>query len=308
MSDMTNAEARGLVALFRGLSPRDPSPLRAEIPAELVGLLSAPLPRRPGAILFDLYGTLFASAAGGEPGIVSDGYGEAATGAPEAWAARVFLAAELRAAGDPRRPEAFAADIDRGIAAFRDRARANRAFPEIDIAEIVGKLLPGLGAEEGRRISLAHEAWRNPCAPMRGALDLIEALGRGGYRLGIVSNAQFYTPLLFEALFGKTPAALGFEAGLTAYSFELGIAKPDPEVFRRAVARLLASGMAPGEILAIGNSAANDVVPASALGLMTALFAGDARSFRPAAALSPGKEPDTILTDLEGLVALFPTV
>ncbi len=306
MKDLAPIEVEDLVALFRRLSPRDLAPGGAKIPAALAGRLSVPLPRRPKAILFDLYGTLFASAAGGEPGLASQVGAAPSEGSAGPREARELLGAELRAAGYPRDPESFARAIDGGIEATHKRLGASLAFPEVDVAELVGSLLPELGAVERRRLSLLHEAWRNPCAPMRGALALIEGLRRGGYRLGIVSNAQFYTPLLFEALFGKSPAELGFERELSVYSFELGIAKPDPEVFRRATAPLLAWGMVPGEILAIGNSAANDVLPAAALGLMTALFAGDARSFRPAAALEPGRAPDSIVAGLEELESLFP--
>jgi putative hydrolase of the HAD superfamily len=141
---------------------------------------------------------------------------------------------------------------------------------------------------------------------MPGAVALLGRLRGGDIRLGIVSNAQFYTPLLVEALFGLAPEGLGFEPGLSAYSFEDGIAKPDPWPFLRAAGSLFESGMAPGDILFVGNSSANDILPAKGLGFMTALFAGDARSFRPSSGEGAEARPDSLLRGFDAFEAIFP--
>ena len=301
MRTLSDVERAGLVSLFRDVSPLDYVPEPALPPPWLAGLEKAPLPHRPRAILFDLYGTLFASAAGGDPGIAGTGTATAKTGD----AARRLLEGELLAGGYRRGVGAFTDDVARHVVEMRDRALERHPFPEIDIEEILGSLLPDLGAAARRRLAILHEAWRNPCALMPGAPAILGRLRREGIRLGIVSNAQFYTPLLFEALFGADPQESGFETMLTVYSFETGIAKPDGEIFARAAAPLLAAGLSPSDILVVGNSAANDVAPAAAFGFMTALFAGDGRSFRPAAMAAEGR-PDILLAGLDGLGASLP--
>ena len=51
---------------------------------------------------------------------------------------------------------------------------------------------------------------------MPGAAETLAALQQRGLLLGIVSNAQFYTPLMIEALLGKPPGELGFLPELCA--------------------------------------------------------------------------------------------
>jgi len=300
MSAIPETGARGLVRLLRSLSPRELPAIPSIFPAELAGKLSAPLPRRPRAVLFDLYGTLFASAAGGEPGLAGkrshDGCG----------AARTLLERELRAAGHQGGTAAFDLEVVRAIGRFRSAAAERRPFPEIDIEEVVSSVIPASSPAAVRKIALLHEAWRNPCAPMPGAVGLVAWLRAAGLRLGIVSNAQFYTPLLFEALLGSSPAQLGFEDALSVYSFRTGMAKPDTALFKLAAAPLFETGIAPGDILVVGNSAANDIAPAAVLGFMTAHFGGDARSFRPSPGASTAALPDTLIDGLERLETTFP--
>jgi putative hydrolase of the HAD superfamily len=119
--------------------------------------------------------------------------------------------------------------------------------------------------------------------------------------MGVVSNAQFFTPLLVEALLGAPPEALGLETALSSYSFALGFAKPDLRLFEAVVRVLKDEGISPGEILFVGNSAENDVAPAQELGLLTSLFAGDCRSYRPAGPGKAGSSPDLVVTSLEEL-------
>ncbi|MBL8965462.1 MAG: HAD family hydrolase [Spirochaetaceae bacterium] len=297
---MTQEERRGLVKLLVKVSP---SGLAAEPPLlrpDLAALVGAPLPRRPRAVLFDVYGTLLMSAAGGEPNLAGDADGQG--GEP----ALGLLEEELSRAGFRGGARRFALDLARAIAADREARLPATPHPEVDIQALVSRLLGDAPPEAGRRAALLLEAWLNPCAPMPGARELPARLRASGLRLGLVSNAQFYTPLLIEALLDRSPEELGFEAVLAAYSFEGGIAKPAEELFMRAAGPLLAEGLSPGGILVVGNSSANDIAPARRLGFMTALFAGDARSFRPTAPGSPGARPDTVLRGMDDFEEAFP--
>lgn len=313
MIDWEKGERDELLGLFRRLSPPSLPVLAPELPASLAARADRTLPRRPRALLFDLYGTLFASAAGGEPASREDGAqlaDEAADDAgsrgeaPGAEALRL-LADELEVLGFAGGPGAFAAAFDALVAKSREKALLRQPHPEVEVAELAARLLPGATGRRTRRAALLLEAWRNPCAPMPGARELLLGLRDSGLRLGIVSNAQFYSPLLFEALLGAVPEALGFEEELCSYSFELRVGKPGPEPYLRALGPLLAEGLGAGEVLMLGNSYANDVRPAAELGLMTVLFSGDARSFRPGKAGGP--EPDSVLGELGLLETLFPS-
>ncbi len=294
---MNPEERLKLVRLLGALSPAG---LRREIPAPgpgLEDLVGRKLPARPAAILFDVYGTIVMSAAGGEPGLGGGG-GEGE--------ARRLLEAELASAGFRGDASSFAREVDASIARTREAAKAATPHPEIDIALIASPLLPRAGAEAARLISVLLEAWRNPCAAMSGAAELLSRLSASGTRLGIVSNAQFYTPLLVEALFGSPPEGLGFEPVLCAYSYEDLAAKPGAEIFLRAAAPLLESGIEAGKILVVGNSWANDMAPARGLGFMTLLFAGDSRSYRPADPPSPLSRPDSVIADYGLFEAILP--
>jgi putative hydrolase of the HAD superfamily len=127
---------------------------------------------------------------------------------------------------------------------------------------------------------------------MPGAADTLSTLEARGIATGVVSNAQFYSPLAIQALMGRPlpePAV---------WSFGLGEAKPSPRLFRIALDDLAGRGIRPGEVLCIGNDMAKDILPAAALGCRTALFAGDQRSYRPGTWQAPVVPPDAVLTDL----------
>ncbi len=91
-----------------------------------------------------------------------------------------------------------------------------------------------------------------------GARETLEALASEGYALGVVSNwDERLRPLL---------GALGL-AGLfdvVVVSCETGFAKPSPVMFEVAARSL---GLAPGQLLHVGDSAAEDVAGARAAGL-----------------------------------------
>ncbi|MBK1619464.1 hypothetical protein CKO42_13655 [Lamprobacter modestohalophilus] len=166
------------------------------------------------------------------------------------------------------------------------RARASgRLYPEVDIRAIWSTLLDAQGyqptAQQLEWIALEYECRVNPVWPMPGLADVLDALRQRDLVLGIVSNAQFYTPLILEAFLRQPPAALGLESSCSAWSYQRREAKPSTAIFQFALDGLArAHGIRPGQVLYIGNDRRNDIWPAQRLGLKTALFAGDARSLR----------------------------
>lgn len=176
-----------------------------------------------------------------------------------------------------------------------EAARANGIDgPEVDVREIWREVDPGV--REVERHAVEQELAANPVWPMPGFPAVLEAL-RGRVLLGIVSNAQFYTPLTLEALAGRSLEALGFEPSLCLWSYVLRRAKPSPALFADAARALAQRGVAPGAAVMLGNSAVKDVAPAQAAGLRAILFAGDARSYAPHADV----RPDAVITALDQL-------
>jgi len=198
----------------------------------------------------------------------------------------------------------------------KDQKLSGVDYPEVDIRDIWKKTLEelwkeGLLAEDPGDnsvdlLSLRHELSVNPVWPMPGFPEIIQSLKKTGLHVGIVSNAQFYTPLIIEALANLTLEQIGFEGNLCTWSYEIHRAKPSAEIFKGPITQLEDIGIKPDEILYVGNDMLNDVNTASAAGCRTALFAGDRRSLR----MRDGDDrirykPDIIITDLLQLEPLL---
>jgi putative hydrolase of the HAD superfamily len=154
------------------------------------------------------------------------------------------------------------------------------------------------------RLAVEYEARANPSWPMPGLRECLDALHGKGLLLGLVSNAQFYTPALFEGLLGAPPEAFGFDRDLQYYSYQYGWGKPSPRLFELAAEALAARAVAAGEVVYVGNDMLNDIAPARQVGFRTALFAGDARSLRlrQGDPRVEGVAADVILTELGQIV------
>jgi len=141
-------------------------------------------------------------------------------------------------------------------------------------------------------------------SPMPNLERLITACRTSGRRMGIISNAQFYTEYLFHWFLGSNPVGLGFHEELIFYSYISGHAKPSPHMFQSASTRLKDMGITENSVLYMGNDMLNDIFTAKKVGFKTALFAGDARSLKLRKD-EPDCEniyPDMIVTDLIQLI------
>ncbi len=249
------------------------------------------------AVLFDVYGTLFASASG-DVDANPDGRVEALRGAFDA----------LGVEGDAK------SGVHAMLAAMRaehERCReAGVDYPEVDILEIWrralgsmkshGRLARAIPDSDIERLAIEFEVRANPVWPMPGLDDCLRAIRSSGLRLGIVSNAQFYVDDLFRAFAHGPPEALGFEPDLLVYSYRLRRAKPGTSLFEHARDALASHEIGPSETLYVGNDMLNDILPASRVEFRTALFAGDERSYRPRTndARVAGVRPDRVVTSL----------
>ncbi|MDR3201171.1 MAG: HAD family hydrolase [Spirochaetales bacterium] len=276
--------------------PSEPLPVTARLPeADTAGAsVEAPGIR---AYLFDVYGTLFTSASG------DIGTLHRADDAPADSRARELLAPFLEDCGLPRLVSLFAAAVTAEHAKRREAPAGEQITPEVDVRKIWANILQ-TNEEAAADFALRFELSVNPVYPMPGLADMLGRLASAGIPLGIVSNAQFFTPLLFNAFLNQTPEALGFLPHLCVYSFREGVAKPSPPLFQKASRALAALGIRPHETLYMGNDMLNDIWAAKQAGFRTALFAGDGRSLRlrendPRCA---GLKPDFIVKSLLQLI------
>ena len=265
----------------------------APLPTELApgGRIHSPLK----AVLFDIYGTLFISGSG-DIGVAEERFNPSD--------ALYSMCERFQIPWPP-------AEMSRKLfAAIKETHCRQQAVgidhPEIKIDRIWQRLLGWEDMGRVRRVAAAYEWVVNPTYPMPG-LDIVLRTLRGrGILMGIISNAQFFTPRLFDIFLGTTTQQLGFAPELTLFSYEHGCAKPSTTLFDLAVSRLKIRGVAPDAALYVGNDMRNDIRPANQAGFKTALFAGDRRSLRlyaddPAIQKTT---PDLIVTDLRQILDL----
>jgi putative hydrolase of the HAD superfamily len=194
-------------------------------------------------------------------------------------------------------------------------------FPEIEICSLWKSVLnpdasaeppkngqgQGVGLDDLKEISLRAELLTNPVWKMPGFDRCLGAIGDQQIELGIISNAQFYTLPILEALAGKTLDELGFRRQLSHFSFRMGRAKPDTFLYEVAAKSLARFGITPRQTLYVGNDVTKDMIPAHEVGFRTGLFAGDKRSLRCGDHGDPHHHPsiDLIFTDLEQITTVL---
>jgi putative hydrolase of the HAD superfamily len=275
--------------------------------------------RVPGirAVLFDIYGTLLISASGDVD--VAEFKEEAVIQALKAGSVEILEAAAARVG---------AKAIELLVRAIRGEHEKLRAegipSPEVDIVEVWRTVLEGLEAlgmvstnesTDLHRLSFRFELLANPVSPMPGLRVALEDLRSRRMIMGLVSNAQFFTPIVLDyflndrvARDATTPAEIPpFASDLIFFSFQHRRAKPDPYLFGLAREALADRGIRSDETLYVGNDMLNDVWAASQLGFKTVLFAGDARSLRLRENRQETKNhnPDATITSLIQLSELL---
>src|SRR5437870_5485675 len=136
------------------------------------------------------------------------------------------------------------------VEAIECRAQVRRLLAEFDIEVDDAQLARFLEAE--------HAAWAPARQLAATTHALLETLRERGLRIGLVSNAFDPADLLHRDLerFG-----IAERVDVALFSSEVGRRKPDPEIFRRALAAL---GVEPAETLFVGDTLATDIAGASA--------------------------------------------
>ena len=240
-------------------------------------------------ILFDIYGTLLISGSGD-------------IGFAEKELYNIHLLAQLLLKYNiKRKPHNILDDLFSAIKEKHDEMRGKGVdFPEVEIDSIWASILENNDLDFIRSFAVEFEMLINPAYPMPHTKELLLECKNSKLLMGIISNAQFYTPYLFKWLLESDMSNLGFYDDLIIFSYKFGYAKPSTFLFQIAAERLKNMNVQKNSVLYIGNDMLKDIYPAKKTGFKTALFAGDSRSLRLREDNPKCKNlsADIILTDL----------
>jgi HAD superfamily hydrolase (TIGR01509 family) len=188
------------------------------------------MPRHFDAVLFDFGDTLF-YRAGGPARLVELA---AAAGVDVSHADAQALWAQVQRSA--RTPESLATGRDLSREAHdREWLRLYAAFDELG---------PGIGAA-----MYEHEMGPGGWLPFTDTRLTLEALRERGVKVGVVSNAGWDVRIQFVA------AGIDELVDVYTLSYEVGVIKPDPELFLRPCKDL---GVEPARALMVGDTARPD--------------------------------------------------
>ncbi|MDR3144349.1 MAG: HAD family hydrolase [Puniceicoccales bacterium] len=233
------------------------------------------------AVIFDVYGTLFTTRSG-ENSLDNTG----------AESDRSIVEALEESDFDVFEHEMNLKELYIGhVKAHYDIRKAEGILhPEINICDVWQDFLNELfanGIIDGdmtersmRHVIVRHECKVNPVWPSRGSLEFIRNLQDTNTYSGIISTAQFYTPIMMEALYQNSLETLGFKRPICIWSYEHRHKKPSATIFKLCEEGLKIFGIKTSDVLYVGNDMLNDIIPAHRIGMKTALFTGDVHSLR----------------------------
>jgi putative hydrolase of the HAD superfamily len=283
--------------------PLDPKPTSAAPKLQpLAGIKAA---------LFDVYGTMLVSASGD-------------IGSAPVCQRETHLQTALQSAGFTHLASMTSSCGIRWLDQFinEDQETLRREgieHPEVNILEIWKRTLGELARkglihgsmsdEAVACVAVDYECRVNPVWPMPYLRETLDHWVSSGRKLGIVSNAQFYTPLTLRA-FPQTGWKDGlFDEGPCGWSYTFREAKPSTKLLQFALQQLaVRHGIQAPEVLCVGNDRLNDILPAAQMGCKTALFAGDRRSYRPRVSdpAIMGVTPDVVIVELRQICEVAP--
>jgi putative hydrolase of the HAD superfamily len=151
----------------------------------------------------------------------------------------------------------------------RDPEEFRQAWNETRARRETGPLataLAGFGADEAlvrELVELRTAATRRWLVPRDGALETLRELGARGLARGLITVCSEEVALLWD----ESPFRGLFEA--TVFSCQVGLAKPDPRIYRLACEQL---GVEPAEALFVGDGANDELAGAERVGMRAVLI------------------------------------
>jgi len=264
------------------------------------------------AVIFDIYGTLLVSSSGDiDQAEISDKNLEQALDA----------SGIKPTDGMQHALDHILKDFDYTIRVCHEAAIHNKVpYPEIDILSIWKIVLiharrKGLVKFDDDAdillMTCVFEFLSNKVYPMPGLKETISRLKKLEIPLGIVSNAQFYTPVLMNYFLHDNIALKekikDFDKDLTVFSYKFGKGKPDFSLYEELIPTLKWKyGIIPSEVLFIGNDMLKDIWASKEAGFKTVLYAGDKRSLRMRKEddRTANLKPDYIIDHLEQVLKI----
>lgn len=264
------------------------------------------------AVIFDIYGTLIISASGDI---------DQATLSVE----NMQKAMQAGGFSNTYHNDAYAFLVEQLPVKIKEQQeelkKLGHPYPDVDIFKVwnemfsaaEGKaLLKRTGEESLSDVIMVFELLSNKVFPMPGMKEVLLQLKNKGIPLGIVSNAQFYTPIIMNYFitgeFSTKQEIELFDPELSVYSYKELRAKPDIKLFDK-INRTLKNkyNLQSNDAVFVGNDMLKDVYTAKNSGLQTAIFSGDKRSFRLREddQRVKGLFPDFFINDLKQLVDII---
>jgi len=245
------------------------------------------------AIFFDLYGTLFISRSG-----------DISMAKKESPQTEKFDKL-LQKFGIKKGPQTVLKQFFTAIENQHELLKRKGVdFPEVEIDQIWMRVLENDDLETVRTFAIEFELIANPVYPMPHLEKMLSVCRDSNILMGIISNAQFYTPYLFNWFLDSSPENLGFHPDLILYSYKFGYAKPSIFMFQVAADKLKNMDVPTHSAIYFGNDMLNDIYAAKKAGFKTGLFAGDARSLRLRENDPECKDlsADIVITDLSQII------
>jgi putative hydrolase of the HAD superfamily len=164
------------------------------------------------------------------------------------------------------------AELSALVSHFRERylplVLARDSLEEIEYPGLVRELLAHVGIsiaddELDRYLEAEHEVWQAAIQVGSTSVALLESVRKRGLKIGLVSNAVDPPWLLLRDL-DRQGLAPYLDA--VVFSCEVGVRKPHPAIFERALSEL---GVVPEHALFVGDRVYEDVRGAAEVGMKT---------------------------------------
>ena len=166
--------------------------------------------------------------------------------------------------------EAFQAGIDAGTAAWKQsRHFGTEAIVEHLLAELRLEA-PGAALKELRALLEDPEPGAR-LEQVEGVAEAVADLSGRGIRLGIVCDSGMMVGRVLRERLKRSGLARHFDPAALAFSDEVGVTKPRPEIFLRALDAL---GVRPADAAHVGDLHFTDMAGARALGMRAVRFKG----------------------------------
>ena len=250
------------------------------------------------AVIFDVYGTLlnYWRPEFDQPG----GRDRALLGAFCETVAYFGFADALTDMNPEESPEKTIHDLYHGLITLNHEKSIEKGvtFPEVRIEEVWMVILMMLRRHgfDSSRCHLGDDRDLAKCVAYYynyqalgrqlypGVADALVGLKEKNMVLGIVSNAQFYTPIDLTLLLRDQSGGRFddyteiFDPDLVVLSYEIGYSKPNPGIFRKLFDALYEFHILPSQTVFVGNDLLQDISPAQEAGMKGAFFVGDDKS------------------------------